>query len=156
MKILLIVESKHQGNTLKLAKAMEGSAPVTITNIENVKNYDLHDFEIVGFGSGIYYGKHDKKIMKFVSSICDEPAYTFVFSTSGGKNFDKNNRALVDLLKSKNKTVLGTFSCLGLDKYFIMGLFGGTNKGHPGADDLIKAQDFITDIIKKYEMQVTK
>ena len=35
MRILIVVESKHLGNTIKIAKAMKNVAPVTITNVEN-------------------------------------------------------------------------------------------------------------------------
>lgn len=151
MKILAVVESKHKGNTLKIAKAMAEVAPVTITDIENAPKYNFHDYDIVGFGSGIYYGKHDKKLMELVGNFCDKKAYTFVFSTSGADSFEKNNKALVDLLKSKNKIVLGSFGCKGFDEYFIFKLVGGISKGHPDERDLKNAQSFILDIMKKYE-----
>lgn len=151
MKILAVVESKHKGNTLKIAKAMAEAAPVTITDIENAPKYNFNDYDIVGFGSGIYYGKHDKKLMEFVDKFCDTKAYAFVFSTSGSDSVEKNNKALVDLLKSKNKIVLGSFGCKGYDKYFIFKVVGGINKGHPDEQDLKNAQKFILDIMKKYE-----
>lgn len=151
MKILAVVESKHKGNTLKIAKAMAEAAPVTITDIENAPKYNFNDYDIVGFGSGIYYGKHDKKLLEFVGKFCDTKAYAFVFSTSGSDSVEKNNKALVDLLKSKNKVVLGSFGCKGYDKYFIFKVVGGINKGHPDEQDLKNAQKFILDIMKKYE-----
>ena len=151
MKILAVVESKHKGNTLKIAKAMAEAAPVTITDIENAPKYNFRDYDIVGFGSGIYYGKHDKKLLEFVGKFCDKKAYAFVFSTSGSDSVEKNNKALVDLLKSKNKVVLGSFGCKGYDKYFIFKVVGGINKGRPDEQDLKNAQKFILDIMKKYE-----
>ena len=151
MKILAVVESKHKGNTLKIAKAMAEVAAVTITDVENAPKYNFHDYDIVGFGSGIYYGKHDKKLLEFVGKFCDKKAYAFVFSTSGSNSVEKNNKALVDLLKSKNKIVLGSFGCKGYDKYFIFKVVGGINKGHPDEQDLKNAQKFILDIMKKYE-----
>lgn len=156
MKILAVVESTHQGNTRKIAEAMAQVAPVTITDTENAPKYNFHDYDIVGFGSGIYYGKHDKKLMELAKELCDEKAYTFVFSTSGADSFEKNNKPLVDLLKGKNKVVLGSFGCKGLDKFFVFKLFGGTNKGRPDEQDLKNAQDFILDIIKKYENETGK
>lgn len=151
MKILVVVESRHIGNTKKVAEAMAEAAPVTITDVENAGKYNFHDYDIVGFGSGIYYGKHDKKLIDFVSSLSDTEDFTFVFSTSGGSDFDKNNNSMVELLTKKNKIVLGTFACKGLDKFFVLRLFGGTNKGHPDMMDLDNAKGFICDIVKKYE-----
>ena len=72
-------------------------------------------------------------------------------STSGSKNYDKYNKSLIKLLESKNKTVLGSFGCKGLDKFFIFGLFGGINKGRPNEADLDAAQQFIIELIEKYE-----
>lgn len=151
MKILAAVESTHMGNTLKIAKAMAKAAPMTITDIEHLPEYNLFDYDIVGFGSGIYFSRHDKKLMELVGKFCDKKAYAFVFSTSGSGNFDKNNKPLVDLLESKNKIVLGSFVCKAFDKYGPFKLVGGINKGHPDAKDLENAQNFIKEIIEKYE-----
>lgn len=151
MKILIIVKSKHNDNTMQIAEAMSEAAPVTVTELQNAKNYKLNEYDVVGFGSGIYFGKHDKELFEFIKPLCDELKYCFVFSTSGSKNFEKNNSALVKLLESKSKVVLGSFGCLGLDKFFIFRLFGGLNKGHPGVDDFDAAQNFIVDVMKKYE-----
>ena len=130
---------------------MSEVAPLTFVELENVKNYNLKDYDIVGFGSGIYYGKHDKELIKFIESLNNEPSYNFVISTSGSKNYDKYNKSLIKLLESKNKTVLGSFGCKGLDKFFIFGLFGGINKGRPNETDLDAAQQFIIELIEKYE-----
>ena len=150
MKILIIVKSKHNDNTLKIAEAMSEAAPVTVTDLENVKYYKLDEYDIIGFGSGIYFGKHDKEILNFVKTLNNEPAFSFVFSTSGSKNFQKNNRTLIKLLESKNKTVLGSFGCQGYDKFFIFALLGGINKDRPNIDDFDAAQQFVQDIIEKY------
>lgn len=156
MKILLIIKSKHQQNTLKIAEAMSEVAPLTIVELENVKNYKLSDYDIVGFGSGIYYGKHDKQLIDFVKTLCDKEKYCFIISTSSSKNYSKNNRALIELLQSKNKIVLGSFGCRGFDKFFIFNLFGGMNKNHPDEVDFENAQQFINEIIKKYEQLTAK
>ena len=156
MKILAVVESTHLGNTLKIAEAMAEVAPITITNIENAPNYNFNDYDIVGFGSGIYFGKHDKRILEFVGSLCDKKAYSFVFSTSSASGFLKNNSALVELLKKKNKVVLGSFGCRAHDKYSVFKLIGGINKGHPDKNDCKQAQKFILDVVKNYEISEGK
>lgn len=155
MKILLIIKSTHQQNTLKIAEAMSEVAPLTVVELENAKNYNFKEYDIVGFGSGIYYGKHDKELIEFVKTLCDKPAYSFVISTSGTNNYQKYNKALVTLLESKNKTVLGSFGCKGLDKFFVFKLFGGLNKDHPNEADFDAAQQFIIEVMEKYEQLKT-
>ena len=151
MKILLIVKSTHQQNTLKIAEAMSEVAPLTVVELENVKSYNLSEYDIIGFGSGIYYGKHDKELIEFVETLKDINFYSFVISTSGTNNFEKYSKALVKSLENQNKTVLGTFGCKGLDKFFIFKLFGGLNKDHPNEADFDAAQQFIIEVIEKYE-----
>lgn len=154
MKILIIISSTHMGNTRKIAEAMAQTVPATIVEFENVSDYDLDDYDIVGFGSGIYFGKHDTKIMEFVSKACDEKAYAFVFSTSGSSAFEKNNKPLVDLLKRKNKIVLGWFGCKAFDRFGPFKLVGGINKGHPNEKDFKDAQKFIENVVENYKNSI--
>ena len=143
MKTLIIVESRHCGNTRKAAEAMARAVPGTVvTDTKQARGYDLHDFDLVGFGSGIYAGSFDKRIVRLVESFCDQPAKAFVFSTSGGGEIAYNQK-LIDLLESKNKTVVGSFACKGLDKFFLLRLFGGVNKDCPTQQDLQNAAGFL-------------
>lgn len=151
MKILLVVESKHQNNTLKVARSMQKAADMEIIDTKQAANIDFHQYDIVGFGSGIYMGKHDKSILRLAKSLDDEKGYSFIVSTSGGKSFSQNNSALREILFNKNKVVLGEFSCLGLDKFFLLRLTGGVNKGKPDEKDLLDAQNFIRQIIADYD-----
>ena len=151
MKILLIIKSSHQQNTLKIAEAMSEVAPLTIVELENATNYNLSEYDIIGFGSGIYYGKHDKALIEFVKNLNDNPSFSFVISTSGTNNYQKYSKVLVNALENKNKSVLGTFGCKGLDKFFIFKLLGGINKDHPNEGDFDAAQQFIIEITEKYE-----
>lgn len=151
MKILIVVESSHQGNTLKVANAMAEAAPVTVAALADAPKYDFHDYDIVGFGSGIYFGKHGKGIMEFADKLCGKETRAFVFSTSGTGETEKSHSALIGLLNKKGTAVLGSFGCKGLDKFFVFKLLGGISKGHPDEQDLKNAQSFITDVMKKYE-----
>ena len=152
LKILAVVDSTHLGTTMKIAEAMAEAADMTITTVDKAAKYRLSDFDIVGFGSGIYYGKHSAKLISFVKNLDSREANTFVFSTSGtGK--EKNNRALEDLLRSRNKTVLGSFCCKGHDQFAVFKLVGGLNKGRPDGRDLENARRFIMSVVNKCEKQ---
>lgn len=150
MKILAVVASPHLGNTRKVAEAMAEVAPVTVTDVDHARDYKFSEFNIVGFGSGIYMGKFDKRITDLLGSICDKKAYSFVFSTSGSAGYEKNNRTAIDMLEKKNKVVLGSFGCKGHDKFFLFKLIGGLNKGRPDDGDLKAAQEFILSVMEKY------
>lgn len=151
MKILAVVASPHLGNTRKIAEAMAQVAPITITDVDHACDYKFSEFDIVGFGSGVYMGKFDKRITELLSGICDKKAYSFVFSTSGSAGFLKNNQSVIKMLEDKNKVVLGSFGCKGYDKFGPFKIIGGINKGRPNDDDFKAAQEFIQDVMKKYE-----
>ena len=150
MNILTVVESKHQGNTLKIAQAMSKAVPMTVTDAKSLAGYDLKHYDIIGFGSGIYYGRYDKDLMEAVKSLGSEKAFCFVFSTSGMGSIKEENDPLIALLDQKGKTVLGSFSCRGHDKFLLFRIIGGLNKGHPDEQDAKNARDFILGIVEKY------
>lgn len=151
MKILAVVESKHLGNTLKVAKAMSEAVPMTITDAEGAAELDLDGYDIVGFGSGLYYGRYDKRLMSFVRSISDKPGSAFVFFTSGVNAYSEKTDPVINVLKKKNKTILGFFGCRGHDRFLPFRVVGGLNKGHPDENDLKNAREFILGVKEKYE-----
>lgn len=149
MKILVVVKSKHRQNTLKVAEAMAEAAPLTIVEYENISSYNLNDYDIVGFGSGIYAGKFNKAIINLINVNAENLTNVFVFSTSGTGKPEYNN-AIVEHLNGMGKNVLGSFACKGLCQWFIFAIGGGMAKGHPDAEDFEAAQVFIQQVIEKY------
>ena len=134
---------------MKIAEAMSEAVALNIVDIADAANYNLGDYDIVGFGSGIYAGKFAKKIVKLIDNNIDDLKNVFLFSTSGtGK--EKYNQSLVDYLNQCGKNVLGSFACRGLCKWFIFAIGGGVSKGHPDGEDFDAAQTFIEQVIEKY------
>ena len=106
----------------------------------------FEQYDLIGFGSGIYFGKHHKSLLDFVDRLpMIRNKKAFIFSTSGLRkipfihNFDK---PLKGKLQRKSFDIIGEFSCRGLDTYRATRLVGGINKGRPNAEDLRQAEDF--------------
>jgi flavodoxin len=106
----------------------------------------LEQYDLIGFGSGIYYGRHHKSLLDFVErlpTLGNKKA--FIFSTSGLRkipfihDFDK---PLIEKLQRKGLDIVGEFSCRGYDTYRITKLVGGINRGRPNAQDLQQTEDF--------------
>lgn len=149
MRILVIINSTHRQNTMKIAEAMAEAAPITIIDVADAIKYSVGDYDIIGYGSGIYAGKFGKKIIKHIGKNLEDLKNVFLFSTSGtGK--ESYNESLVSYLNANCKNVLGSFTCKGLCKWFIFALGGGIAKGHPDIDDFEAAQVFIEQVIEKY------
>lgn len=144
MKTLICYASVHHGNTKKVAEAIAHAIGAELVAAKDLKTKNTGGYDLVGFGSGIYFSKHHKSLLDAVDGSPDVPGQkAFIFSTAGfpaGKFLF--HRALKTKLREKGFIITGDFSCRGLDTYKIFGTFGGMNKGHPDNNDLNQAQNF--------------
>jgi flavodoxin len=150
MKALIIYVSVHHGNTEKVARVMANVLDADLLNVKQANVGTLAQYDLVGFGSGIYFGKHHESLLDFADSLpMLRNGRAFIFSTSGLRkipfvhDFDKPLRRR---LQRKGFDIIGEFSCRGLDTYRATRLVGGVNKGRPNAEDLKQAEDFATDL----------
>ncbi|HML05091.1 MAG TPA: flavodoxin domain-containing protein [Methanobacterium sp.] len=142
MKTAIIYKSVHRGNTKKIAEAMAEALEADLFDCDDVKKDIINEYDLIGFGSGIYYYKPHKNLRKFVESMDNvENKKAFHFSTSGdGKYFDW----LEKNLSKKGFDVIGEFHCKGYYAYSIKGMLSlkGLNKGRPNEEDLNNAREF--------------
>lgn len=115
----------------------------------NVDINSLLTLDLIGFGSGIYFGRHHRTLLGFVDRLpflAGKKA--FIFSTSGARNgivqlpWCDYNRALSRRLQQKGFEAIGEFSCRGLDTSGPWRLLGGFGRGRPSTEDLRNARDF--------------
>lgn len=150
MKILIIYNSVHKGNTEKIARTMAESIEADILSYNEVDKYNILDYDLVGFGSGIYYGKPGKDFVEFIESLpIVKNKRAFVFTTSG-KGDSSYSEKLADKVSENGFKIVGKFSCKALDAWGPLKLIGGKNKGRPNSDDLKSAQNFVSELVGKY------
>ncbi|ACX72800.1 flavodoxin [Methanocaldococcus vulcanius M7] len=151
MKYLVLYKSIHHKNTEKIAKAIAKELNADIHDIDKVNPDIIKNYDIVGFGSGIYFGKHHKSIFRFVDKIDKVDKKAFIFSTAGFPFLKAIfHKELKNKLKNKGFEIIGDFSCKGYHTYSIFKLFGGLNKNHPNGYDIKKAKDFAKNILKSF------
>lgn len=149
MKTLIIYESLHHGNTEKIAKAMAEQLNADMKRVEDANIEGLNKYDLIGFGSGIYFGKAHENIQKMVGELNDLPdKKAFVFSTSGMGNKSYNN-GIINKLREKGFNVVGSFASKGYDTNGPFKLVGGIAKGRPDGNDLKNAKIFAEELIKK-------
>ncbi len=145
MKTLIVYESTHHGNTEKVAKVIADVLEARLVKPKELDISAVAEYDLLGFGSGIYIGKHHKDLLNTVNKLSrHENKRAFIFSTSGSgeKNIDRNHKAMRKKLLGKGFTIAGEFSCKGFSDLGPLKLFGGVNKGRPNEDDLSEAGGF--------------
>jgi hypothetical protein len=58
MKTIIVYKSYHRMNTEKVAKAIAEVMNAQLTKVEDVRQEELAEYDLIGFGSGIYGLKH--------------------------------------------------------------------------------------------------
>jgi flavodoxin len=146
MKVIIICASRHQGNTAKVARAIAGVLNAELVTVNKAHGTAIDEYDLIGLGSGIYWGRHDKELLALVRAWpAQENKKAFIFSTSGrseGGIFNWYNRRLRTALKDKGFTIIGDFSCRGYNAVGPLKLLGGFNKGRPNEADLAAATQF--------------
>ena len=83
MKSLIVCYSFHHNNTQKVAEAMAKVLDAQVKTPQQTNPDELQQFDLVGFGSGIYAEKHHESLLELADKL---PQVTnkkaFIFSTS--------------------------------------------------------------------------
>lgn len=146
MKALLIVYSYHHRNTEKIARVFANVLDAPSRAPQQVCTGELHAYDLIGFGSGIYGGQHHSTLLNLADQLpLALNRNAFLFSTSammGEDKVAKDHAPLREKLQSKGYVIVDEFQCLGFNTNSFLRLFGGMNKGRPNADDLKRAEGF--------------
>jgi flavodoxin len=147
MKVAIAYYSQHHGNTKKLLDAIKGSGNVELINVVEYKKADLSEYDIIGFASGIYFGKFSKAVIEFARNNLTSKKRVFLINTYGIKgNYTK---AMRQIIAEKSCQLLGTYGCRGFDTFGPLKLVGGIAKGHPDDNDVKGAIEFFRKIIQR-------
>jgi flavodoxin len=130
MKTLIVCFSYHHKNTEKIASVFAKILEAEVKAPTDVNPNELSDFDLVGFGSGISFGKHYKDLFALAPKL---PKVTnkkvFIFSTSGqANNGAKFHKKLRDAIELKGFNIVGEFNCTEFDTYVALKIFGGIQK----------------------------
>ena len=142
--------SYHHNNTLKIANVFAEVLGAQIKKPQQINPDEIQEYNLIGFGSGIYGYKHHKLLFDLVDKL---PQVTnrkaFIFSTSGvtrkfaiNNSIDDPHLPLREKLQSKGYMIVDEFNCAGFNTNIFLKLVGGINKGRPNAEDLKHAKEF--------------
>ena len=140
MKTAIIYTSVHHGNTKKIIDEIAKTNEVDLIDATQVTEKDLSGYDLIGFASGVYYGKFHQSVLKFASVNLIENKNIFLMCTYGGSEAFKSMESIID---DKHDNLVGRFSCKGFDTFGPFKLVGGIAKGHPNEEDMKNAADFV-------------
>ncbi|MDH7475851.1 MAG: flavodoxin family protein [Microgenomates group bacterium] len=144
MYTLITYVSIHHQNTKKVAEVIAKILKADLVDLKKEKPPSFKNYGLIGFGSGIYLGKHHQLILDFVDQLPKMKKKAFIFSTSGAPPFFSfvQHKALQTKLIRKGFKIQGELCLPGWDTYGIFKLFGGFNPKRPNEEDLQKARNF--------------
>ena len=161
VKSLLVLFSYHHKNTEKIAKVFAKVLDAQIKMPQMVNPEELKEYDLIGFGSGIYGGKHHESLLDLAGRLPQvNHKSAFIFSTCGipeavaGRKYIEeyaltSHAALREKLQSKGYLIIDEFICAGFNTNSFLKLFGGLNKGRPNAEDLNHAEEFALNLKEK-------
>ena len=146
MKVLITYHSEHHQNTEKIAAVMAEKIEAELKEAKEVSAGDINNYDIIGFGSGVYNGRLHRDISEIIDKIpYQNNKKSFIFSTTGSLSYSRlAHDRFRPLLIDKGFKIIGEFSCLGFDTALTR---EGINKGRPDEQDLENAEKFIKSIL---------
>ena len=126
-KTVIIYASTHHGNTYKLVKAIAEKYEIKCIDATVVQQADLTEYELIGFASGIDFGKFYVSIENFAKENLPMRKKVFFLYTCA-----MNRRGFTDAIReiaaSKESIILGEYGCRGWNTYGPWKVIGGMNK----------------------------
>lgn len=147
MKTAIIYYSKHHENTKKLLDAIKKGSKDEIDLIEaaSAQGTDLAMYDRIGFASGIYYSKFDKRVLQYAKDHTPDGKDVFFVYTYGTKK-PGYTKAIRTALEGKKVNILGEYGCLGFNTFGPFKLIGGMAKNHPDQSEIQGAVSFYNNL----------
>jgi len=150
-RTLIVCKSVHHQNTAKVARIIANVLDAEVCAPEEVLPAAIHNYDLVGFGSGIHFGRFHVALRQWINQLPDAVASrrrAFVFSTAGLPFLNRLwHRSLKQRLSNRGFDVVAEFCRHGFDTVGPLWLVGGLNRGHPDAVDLGNASTFARQLL---------
>jgi len=150
MPAAIVYVSVHHGNTRRIAAAMAEPLGASLLSVEEAMSLDGQSLDLVGFGSGIYFGRHHASLFELVRKLKSMPRRCFVYSTAGISWLSSVwHRSLVQQIRGRGSEVIGQFNSPGWDTVGPLWLLGGLHRRRPDEGDLLRATQFAREMSAK-------
>lgn len=155
----LIVFFSQTNSTKKIAKTIGKTIAaynwdVDFKNIKYDKIDNLREYDMLGFGTPVYYYRLPFLVKDYLKSLPDlKNKVVFSFISYGSYYFDVPVK-IENILKEKNTVNIGFFAARGVDKYLGYLKQGALfSDGHPNKRELTQAEKYARLLIESYELK---
>ena len=145
-KVAVIYASTHHENTKKLVDAISGKFNITPIDATQHPHADLTGYDLIGFASGIDFGKFYDSVERFLRDNLPENKQIFFLYTCAMTK-DSFTKSIRNEAQKRNAVILGEYGCRGFNTYGPWKLIGGMNKGHPTEDEIAGAVRFVDNLL---------
>lgn len=144
-KAVIIYASTHHGSTRKLAEAIAKQFDVPMMDAAKQQTADLSGYDLIGFASGIDFGKFYGSVEQFLEKNLPEDKRVFFLYTCArvSNRFTETVKAAA---RKKGAVILGEYGCRGFNTYGPWKLMGGMNKGYPDPEEIQGAVEFFASL----------
>lgn len=145
-KAVIIYASTHHGNTQKLAESIASQYDIDLVDATKRQTADLSEYDLIGFASGIDFGKFYESVEQFLDNNLPENKRVFFLYTCARVS-NRFTETIKTAARKKNAIILGEYGCRGFNTYGPWKMIGGMNKGHPSAIEIQNALLFTESIL---------
>ena len=146
-KVAIVYASTHHKNTYKLVEAIADKYDVKQIDATKRQNDDLSEFDLIGFASGIDFGKFYESVERFLENNLPENKKVFFLYTCAKDN-GNFTQSIKEKALEKGAVIMGEYGCKGHNTYGPLKLIGGMNKKNPTQDEIAGAVSFFESLIK--------
>ena len=146
-KTVIIYASTHHGNTRKLIEAISEKYQIDIIDATEQKFANLSEYDLIGFASGIDFGKFYDAVEQFLKDNLPENKAVFFMYTCARDDKDFTYTMRTEAMK-RHALLMGEDGCRGYNTYGAWKVIGGMNKHHPTKKELDGAVQFYELLIK--------
>ena len=142
MKIAVVYASRDHGNTRRLVEGIAEQREITLFDAVACRQADLSEFDLIGFASGIDFGRFYAPVVQFLKENLPDNKQIFFLYTCARVN-SRFTGTISEAATERGAVCLGTYGCRGYNTYGPWKLIGGMNKNHPDSSEITEAVRFV-------------
>lgn len=147
-KTVIIYASTHHGSTRRLAEALADQYDIDLIDAETQQQADLYPYDLIGFASGIDFGRFSASVEQYLETNLPEGKKVFFLYTCA-KVSGRFTESIKEKARKTGAIILGEYGCRGFNTYGPWRLIGGMNKGHPNTQEIEGALRFYQSLLMK-------